>query len=657
MKNINKLLKLYHNILLSQYTNYEDIDLTYFLECLSSELSSECAIIYKFDEDYKGEIIKEYRNGDYSVMKNVSTLNIKSSDESLTHRQYRVDDDHLMLNQGDSFRDRYYTAIVRDVDKDPLTDCYRSYLKSIGCGSYLIGGLFKNYELWGLIGIYNTSPSDWKDSDIALVTVYSFMLSSILTYKETEDCLQTKLQEAESFILDLKTSLNNKEIEVYKCEERIKIINNLDPNPDNIDKITGLNTKNELDLGLRFIKSIMPTQQKSAYYALLIECSRYSLFKEYLGDACTNQIIKQMAARLANFRGGGITKTLIYKYEDNKFLLIIGVEVNTDPNEILEMLQERLKEPYDIKRHAVYFPCVIGMTDISLPKSKDKLIRELDLSLYCANKNNKPQHYFYDKDNSISYEEILIQENILRKVLHNNNLVPYFQLVVDVNSKKVVFLECLLRYVDDNGNICSPYSLVTYAEKVGLIYDLENLFVPKALRNFSWLKQKFNLDCKLAINTSPAKFLSKDIVKYYKDLIRSAGLNPEDIILEITESAEVPLTILKQMIKDLKDAGFLVAVDDFGTGYCSLTYVLDIPFDIVKLDDSFTQAIQQKHNKHILKAVISACSATGKKVVAEGIETPEMKEELSELGVNIMQGYLFHKPCSIHDFTKATFSF
>jgi hypothetical protein len=244
MKNINSLLQLYRNILLNNKDKRlsEDLDLKCFLQFLYSHITCECALIYKFDEEFKGEIISEYSETGYSVMANVSIINSEDSESNIL-RRYRVDDDYIIASSGESFNNEYYCAVLNDVNNDTISECYKEYLRSINCGSYIITGIYKEDRLWGLIGVYNQTPKEWLEEEIGVLTIYSFILSSILTYKNKEELLTLKLKEAYSDIVGIKSELISKELKLFQCEEKLEMLSKIDTSLNNLDLVTGLNTK------------------------------------------------------------------------------------------------------------------------------------------------------------------------------------------------------------------------------------------------------------------------------------------------------------------------------------------------------------------------------------------------------------------------------
>lgn len=655
MKNINNLLQLYHNILLNENKEsknlLDDLDLKCFLQFLYSHIECECAVIYKFDEEFKGEIICEYSEVDYSIMGKVASINVEDTESNIL-RRYRIDDDYLMATSGETFSDECHCAILRDIDSDILSDCYKDYLKKIDCKSYIITGVYKQGRLWGLLGIYNSEPRDWEEREVSIITIYSFILSSLLTYKQKELLLNQKLVLAEESIVGVKIDLINKELKLYQCEERLEVLNNARRDVPNLDIVTGLNTKADLSLGIDYIKSLIKSKPLYTYYAFLINCERFRVLKDHLGIDNGNLILKEISRRLINLKIPNVIKSICYKYSDTQFVLLTSFDKVYSYKDICTHLQDILNQPHIIKEHNIYCPSVIGATEIVLAKSNEEIVRELELAIYEAESRKSDRCYFFENKLEKTLENLVLEDSEIRNVLHKNTLIPYYQVVKNINTGKVEFLECLLRYRDGANNLKTPYSLITYAEKTGLIFDLENLFIPKALKTFSWIKRKYNVkhpNLSLSLNTSPGKLLSKNIVSYYLTMIKEADLEPKDIIIEITESSEVPIKVLQEVITEFKRHGFRVAVDDFGTGYCSLTYILNIPFDIVKLDKSFTDAMSQSHNKYILEATIHACKISNKKVVAEGVETYEQLKQLKDIGVELIQGYLYHKPCSAFD--------
>jgi EAL domain-containing protein (putative c-di-GMP-specific phosphodiesterase class I) len=239
----------------------------------------------------------------------------------------------------------------------------------------------------------------------------------------------------------------------------------------------------------------------------------------------------------------------------------------------------------------------------------------------------------------------------LRKSIHTNEFENHYQPIVDLQTSSLVGFESLIRWNHPKLGLIYPGSFISIAEETGLILPITQLIAQQACEDLcQWQGQlKDQLKLTMNINISSKHFLSPTLLDDIKQILDKTGMPPEQLKLEITETAlmeDADETI--RLVHRLKDFGLKLVIDDFGTGYSSLSYLQRLPIETLKVDRSFVSRISTETdgNRNIVEAIISLAHRLDMIVVAEGVETEEQFAILLEMNCQLGQGYLFSKPLS-----------
>ena len=231
--------------------------------------------------------------------------------------------------------------------------------------------------------------------------------------------------------------------------------------------------------------------------------------------------------------------------------------------------------------------------------------------------------------------------------IKTQQLQVHYQPIVDATSKQVVAIEALARWQDEQHGWVSPGMFIPLAETMGLIEEVGRQVTEIALRDYSGCPWQERV--RLAINVSNRQLFSKTFLPTMLAAVDAKRINPDSIKLEITESTALETDNAVQTIKALSDAGFYVSLDDFGTGFSSLSRLHELPVDELKIDISFVRRSNTEKGRTMLKTIIDMGTAMNLKLVAEGIEDKDTAALLRDMGVHYLQGYYFAKPQSMRD--------
>jgi diguanylate cyclase len=255
-------------------------------------------------------------------------------------------------------------------------------------------------------------------------------------------------------------------------------------------------------------------------------------------------------------------------------------------------------------------------------------------------------YQLYREKLSISSQKQLILEKDIHYALAKKELSLYYQPQVDLWTGKIVGLEALMRWNHPQLGIISPSEFIPIAETTGLIIPMGEWALHNACKQIQDCEKVHISPLKIAVNLSVYQFRQPNLCEKIKHIIKETGIKPNLIELELTESVILDdLEEAKSIMSQLKALGIDIAIDDFGTGYSSLKYLQNLPFNTLKIDQSFIRNITNNpSNIAITKAIIAMAQALNLNVIAEGIETEAELGFLRLHHCQFGQGYLFHKP-------------
>jgi EAL domain-containing protein (putative c-di-GMP-specific phosphodiesterase class I) len=245
-------------------------------------------------------------------------------------------------------------------------------------------------------------------------------------------------------------------------------------------------------------------------------------------------------------------------------------------------------------------------------------------------------------------------ENSLHKVIERRELRVYYQAQASLHTGKIVGMEALLRWQHASGEMISPATFIPLAEEIGLIFPIGEWMMRAACRQAKdWQKNGFE-PLRLGINVSVQQFQDREFMDVLSRILEEAKFEPKWLNVEITESVvihDVRETI--QKLRQLHAVGITVAIDDFGVGYSSLSYLKDFPIDQLKMDRSFVQNLPHSGNDaKIARHIVDMAHSLGLSVIAEGVETSEQLQFLKGIGCDEVQGYLLSRPVPAEDFER-----
>jgi len=384
---------------------------------------------------------------------------------------------------------------------------------------------------------------------------------------------------------------------------------------------------------------------------LSLDLDNFKGINDSLGHDAGDQLLKTVAKRLkATCR----EIDFVARLSGDEFC-IIAEEINDDSTAVIaKRCLQAVTQPLALLSRNILPACSIGIAHYPDDGTNiPSLLKAADISLYAAKENGKNQYSFYNPELSHKAEYRFQVEHHLRKAIDKQQLTLAYQPIINVATGNILGVEALSRWHHPELGHVPPNDFIATAERIGMIKPLTEWVLMTACTQLtSWKEQGFH-NLRMAINISPSHFLDKALVPMIKHTFERTGIDPADLMLEVTESvAQIDERNLS-IFKDLKDLGLQLAIDDFGTGYSSFASLKHLNVDCLKIDKYFIDDMIDDDKAHILiNAMIKMGSELGYEITAEGVETSEQFTHLKKLGCMNVQGYLFSKPVSADEISN-----
>jgi diguanylate cyclase len=393
--------------------------------------------------------------------------------------------------------------------------------------------------------------------------------------------------------------------------------------------------------------------QGEPFAVLFIDLDRFKGVNDGLGHDAGDALLAQAARRIVGCVPAG---AMVARLGGDEFIVLTdGVEPRDAPGALAHCIIEALSAPFHVAGGEVHVGATVGIAHAPADgTTREVLIRNADTAMYRAKALGRGRWIAYDEAMGRTAVEQLSLEKDLRNALERGEVGVHFQPRVQVAGNRIVGAEALARWYHPIRGYVPPAQFIGLAEEIGLIDPLGESILRQACALQASRRFSARPVVPVSVNVSVLQLRSRGFAQRIAKIVASYGLSPEDIELEITESAFVEnLEESCAALGGLREAGFRIALDDFGTGYSSLSYLRNLPIDVMKVDQSFVMDIvTSAGSRAIAIAIIGMAKTLGIRVIAEGVETNEQAALLREWGCDELQGYLFSRPLATAAFER-----
>jgi diguanylate cyclase (GGDEF)-like protein/PAS domain S-box-containing protein len=379
---------------------------------------------------------------------------------------------------------------------------------------------------------------------------------------------------------------------------------------------------------------------------MMVDLDRFKVINDSLGHAAGDELLLALVPRL---REGLRPSDTIARLGGDEFVVVCeGLAGPRDAVAVAERIAASVAQPLTLSCGPHQGSASVGIAVASRPEdTADSLLRDADAAMYRAKDRGRGRYELFDEPMRKQVMRRLQTENELRRAIDAGELRVHYQPIIDLADRRPIGVEALVRWQHPDRGLLAPGEFITVAEESGLIGELGLWVLRDACRQAAEWQRTVRPRLGLSVNVSGRQVAQPAFPLQVSDIVRASGLAAGSLMLEITESvlideADAPMTVLSE----LRDRDLRLVLDDFGTGFSSLSYLQRFPLDGLKIDRSFVSGLDDGsgNGEAIVDAVTRMAAGMGLHLVAEGVETEAQAARLVELGGTYAQGYLFARP-------------
>lgn len=417
------------------------------------------------------------------------------------------------------------------------------------------------------------------------------------------------------------------------------------------DALTGLPNRWYLQTYMKeYIRNAEGIQ--GSFNVLLLDLDHFKVINDSLGHQAGDILLQDVANRLRKMLKNNYT---LSRLGGDEFILIVPDTFQDQAQSISNQVMRIMEQPFYIQKQKINITTSIGIS--TYPKDGEDintLIKNADIAMYRSKERGRNCFLAFDTSMKEHAQDRMEMEILLREALEKQEFILHYQPKVNVKTGKMIGVEALIRWQKSDGVLVYPNAFIQIAEETGLIVPIGERVIREACIHCKKWHDEGLTDLTVSVNISALQFHKQNLEELIATILMETGLPPHALELELTES-----TVMKSpeeatlVLKNLKSLGINISIDDFGTGFSSLSYLRHFPIDILKIDKSFLKNLEQEHaNAMISKAVISLAHSLNLKVVAEGVEDNGQLSFLNQEHCDFAQGYYISRPLSLEDLNE-----
>jgi len=417
------------------------------------------------------------------------------------------------------------------------------------------------------------------------------------------------------------------------------------------DPLTGI--ANRMQFQLRLGETIATARRRGRRFGLVyVDLDRFKEVNDTLGHAGGDRILIEAARRL----GSAVRhEDLLARLGGDEFAILVSeIEGPSDAEDVAQRICGVLATPFHTGHHDFYLSASVGIA--LFPDDGDSaemLFANADAAMYRAKEEGRDKYRFYSNEIAAGLQHRQQIREGLRRALVQSELELFYQPVINIRSSEVIGSEALMRWHHPERGLLLPGEFIPLVEDSNLMVQMGTWGIHQAFtQSRLWTDSGRHL--RLAINLSARQFQDPEFVPTLRHAIAQSGANAKSIELEITESVALrDPSAAQTTIRECRDLGFRVVLDDFGTYYSSLSYLKKLGADTIKIDRSFVNGLPtDEGDAAIVRAIIALGRSLGREIIAEGVERPDQAHWLMREGCSTAQGFLYARPMPEADFDR-----
>jgi diguanylate cyclase (GGDEF)-like protein len=376
---------------------------------------------------------------------------------------------------------------------------------------------------------------------------------------------------------------------------------------------------------------------------LFLDLDRFKTINDNLGHVFGDRLLIHVADTLRSVVRPG---DIVARFGGDEFVILLNnCQDGVRAEAIAERILSRLRSPILLEGKSIRAVGSIGIAALAAGEGTAHLLRNADAAMYAAKSLGRNRVRIFDQsilDGAVRQMEI---ETELRHSVQDGSISVAYQPVYSLQRGSLEGFEALARWVHPKFGVISPEEFIPIAEETGLISSLGQQVLSQACRQVAAWNRRFKSSLKVSVNVSGWQLAGKGFLECVKDVLTDSRLEPELLKFEVTESVLLnDRETAAKMLTAARAMGIAIYLDDFGKGYSALHYLLEFPFDVIKIDKSFIKNVERdERHATVMRTIVQLAKKLEKSVVAEGIETQPQLEFVQRIGCEYAQGYLFSK--------------
>ena len=419
-------------------------------------------------------------------------------------------------------------------------------------------------------------------------------------------------------------------LDAYEESERVARRN------ANTDPATGLANRREL---LRCLEEAHETKSSGAL--LLLDLDHFKRINDLHGHLAGDRLLSVVAETLTR---AAPDATCCARIGGDEFAVLLAGSTASAAERVARSVIAQLATPVFLGGAQVQVSASIGLAELARNQSEEDILRQSDVALYAAKRSGRNCLAWFDKELERELTERLKLEDDIRNGIQRGEFVPFFQPLIDLQSRDLVGFEALARWRSPTRGFVEAESFIDVAEATGLVGPLTLVVMELALKE----ARAWPAHLKIAVNISPVQFRDASLAEQIMKVLAATGFPAHRLEIEITEGSLLEdREQFSIIIQSLKNVGISISLDDFGTGYASLAQLHTLPVDRIKIDKSFIATlVKSEQTAAIVTTIANLGHTLNVPITAEGVESEQIRNELKKFGCSEAQGWLFGRAVS-----------